>query len=713
MKTKKLKKLTASEKKKFIFKEGSYDWDFNYDTMIELRFNDSEYSYDSGLRCNLIDGKAITDVDYFDFIKQFKELVEYAQMNMTNQNNIKAAITRKCKLNTFNSVKEAKEKEKEEKEKEKEEKKRLAKAEKEKAKAEKEKAKAEFIYDLPNKVYNYVKTEYGNVLEFNNTTKKVYLNSQIINKNDYTKIQDDVERHISYSTFAMKKLESIIYDIAKEKTFVEKIDTGNEVDDTFNILKDIDEDNWEESLKTDEKGRLMHSIFNYAAFFNFHPQFKGKIKMNGFTKVESLERYDEAYKNVVEKPIDDMEADLIKSYIENYFGNCNERIFDTALNITLLKNNCHPIKEMFRENKGKWDGIPRVREMMVKYFDCPDIEPVHEMTEIMMCGAYQRIVEERPDSGCPFDFMGIIFGLQGTGKTKFFTRLFGTPYTILNPDVTDDQKFVDLTNRAWLVLFDEMKGINKADMPTVKSRITEQGSTVRLSYGRRSKYYPRHCVYWGNTNYQYILRDEGYERRFLCFESLTTEEMKHSVQWWNENYTDYIIQQLWAETGEIYEQKYKGRIIHLSEKTLEYNMTVQLRHKVWNDDSRTELEIQSILDYEHYDKFFYKDSDYRIWMIENDEIRKKNDEKMNGFPLKIIKKQWICSRFNRKNEWIDGIISKFGWHIEHIEDLEIGKGDYYLAPNVTWQLLKTMYENEYKNKDINTLTLNENIFFGT
>jgi len=693
MKTKKIKKLTASEKKKFIYKEGTWDWDVNYDMMIELRFNEREYSYDSGLRHNLMDGKEITDIDYFDFIKQFKELAEGATMNLTNQNSIKNAITKKCKEHTFNSVKEA------------------HKAEKDKAKAEKDKAKADFLYDLPNKVYNYVKTEYGKNLEYNKTTKKVYLNSQIINRNDWTKIQDDVERNISYSTFAMKKLESIVYDIAKEHTYIEKINTGNDVDDTFNILKDINEEEWEDNLKTDDKGRLMHSVFNYAAFFSFHPQFKGKIKMNGLDKVEYLVRYDDAYKDVVDKPIDDYEADLIKSYVEKYFGDCNGRVFDTALNITLLKNNYHPIKEMFRECQGKWDRIPRVKTMMVKYFDCLDIEPIYEMTEIMMCGAYQRIVEERPDSGCPFDFMGIIFGLQGTGKTKFFTRLFGDKYTILNPDVSNDQNFVDLTNRAWLVLFDEMKAINKADMPTVKSRITEQGSTVRLSYGRRSKYYPRHCIYWGNTNYQYILRDEGYERRFLCFESFTTEDNKRSVDWWNENYTDYIIQQLWAETAEIYNQKYKGKIIHLSEKTLEYNMEVQLRHKVWNDDSRTELEIQSIFDYQHYDKFFYKDSDYRIWMIENDEIRKKNDEKTHGFSLKIVKKSWICSRFNRKNEWIDGIISKFGWHIEHIDDKDLGSGDYYVVNNCSWDDIKQQYEIEYKQQSINCLTQNDTVFF--
>lgn len=685
MNEKKLKKLTASEKKKFIYKEGTWDWDANYDTLIELRFNDREYSYDSDNRHNLIDGKDITDVYYFDFIKQFNELVESAQMNMINQNSIKSAITRKCKLNSFSIKKQEKEAAKE--------------------------AKAEFKYDLPNKVYNYVKTEYGKVLEYNNTTKKVYLNSQIINKNDYTKIQDDVERNISYSTFAMKKLESIVYDIAKERTYVEKINTGNEVDNTFNILKDVDENNWENYLKTDDKGRLMHSVFNYAAFFSFHPQFKDKIKMNGLDKVEYLTRYDEAYKDVVDKPIDDYEADLLKSYVEKYFGDCNGRIFDTALNITLLKNNYHPIKEMFRENKGKWDGVKRVRTMMVKYFDCPDIAPVHEMTEVMMAGSFQRIEEERPDAGCPFDFMGLIFGLQGTGKTKFFTRLFGDKYTILNPEVTDDQKFVDLTNRAWLVLFDEMKALNKADMPTVKSRITEQGSTVRLSYGRRSKYYPRHCVYWGNTNYQYILRDEGYERRFLCFESMTTEDMKRDVNWWEENYTDYIIQQIWAETAEIYKEKYKGKIISISPETELYNREVQLRHKIWNDDSRTELEIQAIFDYEHYDKFFYKDSDYRIWQIENDEIHKKNDEKIGGFSLKIIKKQWICARFLRKNEWIDGIITRLGWHIESIEDELLGKGDYYLRDGVTWSAIKQQYENEYNYKNINQLSEIEANFF--
>lgn len=688
----------------------------------------------------------MTDLEYDTIIEQISAcLNESGMYDMIDKNMIKKGITNKCKANMFSERTEAKATEKAEKEAqkakekadkaaakaEKEAKRLRIKEENERIKAEKKKAIQDIKADMPNMIYNYLKEKHPNMFSYNISKNKVYYNDELMTADIKSRITFEVNIWFEEKGVACanKLIESVIADIAKEKKFKENVIVDKSADIDFDIIKDCNEDNWEENLQKDDKDNIKHTIFNYMLFLSFHPQFNDKIKMNAFDKIEYLVRYDKSFNDITNKPIDDYEADLMKSYIEKYFGACINTTFNIALNNVLLRNSFHPIKEYFnmlKQNKDTnefanqygWDGTPRVRTMLVKYFDCPDIAPIHEMTEVMMCGAYQRIYEERPDAGVPFDFMGIIFGTQGTGKTKFFTRLFGDKYTIINPRVDDDQSFVDLTNRAWLVLFDEMKAIDKADMPTVKSRITEQGCTTRLSYGRRSRYYPRHCVYWGNTNEAFVLRDDGYERRFLCFES---NAGKRPAEWWKENYTDYIINQIWAETATIYYEKYVGKVIEISPETQLYNQMVQVRHKIWNDDTRTKLELSSIFT-QDYEKMVYFDTDFRQFLRETDlnhtkngDFYVKNDEKLPGFKLKIVKKEWILSRFNRKNAWIDGLVKSFGWSEIEVDDEFLGKGTYYLAPNCSYEDIRKEYEESHDTSNFNNmngLDYNDTLFFG-
>ena len=674
-----------------------------------MRYGDLDFGYDKDNRCNCISRVKITDLQYDSMIMKLKECLEKSGLGgMYDYNMIMKSITTKCKQNIFMIAKEARAKKAAEKAAEKEAK----KAEKEAKKAEKEAKKA----NLMNLMYDFVKANYGKQLEWNDTKKVIYFQGNPLLKNNiyWIKLENEAKQEIGEYTNIKRIISCVVEDIAKEKKFVDKTIVSKDNDNDFDLLNGVDPDNWEQYLQDDEKGNLKSTIFNYMLFLSYHPQFKDKIKMNLFDKIEYLVRYDNSFGEVTNKPIDDYEADLMKSYIEKYFNTCVRSTFDTALNNVLLHNSYHPLKEQLYALKYKWDGKKRVHNMMVKYFDCPDNEYVHEMTEIMMCGAYQRIIEERPDAGCPFDYMGVIIGKQGTGKTKFFTKLFGDKYTVINPDVKNDQSFTDLTNRAWLVLFDEMSAIEKADLPTVKSRITEQGCNVRLSYGRRSKYFPRHSVFWGNTNTENIFRDEGYERRFLCFESNANPK---STEWWNENFTQYDIDQIWAETMQLYYEKWEGKIIYVSQETQTYNQMVQARHKIWNSDSRTKLEIEAIFN-QKYEKMVYFAQDYRQFLKENDinhNIFNKNCQDNVGFDLKIIKKEWILSRFNRKNEWIDGIVKSLGWSEIDIDDDFLGKGKFYLRENCDYASIRKEYEESFDNNNSlfsNTLSTNEIMFFG-
>lgn len=647
--------------------------------MLIREYVEGKFSYDKDNRKRLLDGEVIGDIILDDICKMF----DRSGLNISNTNEINKSITRLCKENTFS----------------------ISKEERNKKKMEDEQNNA----DLPDKLFNIIKEKFGENLSYNIDSNVVYYYEQPITKNDISDIAIIIQREKIFKSVPKYKIQTIINNVSKLRKFHENIEISEDINNEWNILHDVDENNWQSYLKRD-KGKIVHNTYNYALFLTYHPQFKGKILYNLFDKIETIKMYDKDYGRIVNKYIDDDTLHLIEAQIEQYFGDFNTKYVERALSVVLNNNSFHEIKQRFKqfETEG-WDGKPRMHEIMIKYFGCEDREEIREMTEVMLCGSVQRILEEGPDAGTMFDYMGIQFGIQGSGKTKFQTRLYlGDKFTSINPDINDDQKFTDLANRAWLILFDEMKSIDKADMGTVKSRITEQGANVRLSYGRRSKYYPRHVAFWGNTNYKGVLRDEGYERRFLCFEC--NNKVKYTAEWWSKNFTDYDIQQIWAETLQIYHEKWQNKVIQISQKTEDYNYSIQIKHKVWIEDGRTDLELKEILNYKHYQYPIYLPEQWRIWMRQLDGLKLGN-EYAGANELKFVNIKWILSRIPRRLDWITGMVENMGWKKIHVNHDIFGNEDYFIHKDLEFEDILKEY-NTYAEEE-NTKKLTENLLTDT
>lgn len=641
MEIKLTKKLNASQKKEYIYENKTYDWECNYVKLIKENV-DGEFSYDEDNKQCLIDGENFDDLMMNKLLKMFDK----SGLNINNQNTIRKVMKNICREKPFSIKKEEKQRKKEEKE---------------RKNAEKD------ISKQANDFRTYINNTYGNRLSFNITKNEVYLDDK---KMTYKEQDNIVMNYKIYegNFFNLKKTEqyAIIKDVAEKHKFKESIKLNINNNIGFNILESIEginKDNYNDYFVLDKNGKLAHTIHNYTIYLQYSPIYNGKIKRNLFSKNESILKYDKTHNTMTDVYIDDMEIGLIKSNIEKDFdnGNVHNGNFECALYNVLKHNEFNPVLDKLVDirNKG-WDGKHRMHEILIKYFGAIDCPENREMTEVMLCGALQRIVEEKQDEGVMFDYMGIMFGKQGTGKTKFMERLhLGDKLSSINPPIKDTQSFTDLTNRAWMVLFDEMTAIDKADMGEVKSRITEQGVNVRLSYGRRSCYYSRHNVFWGNTNYQSVLRDEGYERRFLCFECF--KEEKETAEWWAKNYTDNDIEQIWAETWEIYLKKWEGKVIQISQKTEEFNYNIQKRHKVWVEDVRTELDIKRIIENDKFNKAIYLDDDFYEWESCLDKIfvaKHDNDKLPISYKhkLKYLPYKWLKSKIMRKGFWIDGIL---------------------------------------------------------
>lgn len=119
--------------------------------------------------------------------------------------------------------------------------------------------------------------------------------------------------------------------------------------------------------------------------------------------------------------------------------------------------------------------------------------------------------------GIKFDFMTILVGPQGYGKTTLLRVLAGDMYA---DGLTrlDDKDNLMIAMQAWLVNDDELVLLSHSHFANIKRWITQTVDYIRYPYGRSITKKPRHAVLFGTTNNRDILKDATGSRRFIIME---------------------------------------------------------------------------------------------------------------------------------------------------------------------------------------------------
>jgi len=126
-----------------------------------------------------------------------------------------------------------------------------------------------------------------------------------------------------------------------------------------------------------------------------------------------------------------------------------------------------------------------------------------------MIGIIARIF--RP--GCSMQYMPILEGLQGIGKSGLWRALGGEWFQDTPLKLGDKDAYMQLTGTL-IYEIAEMDSFNKAESTLVKGFITQENDRFREPYGRRPIDNPRQCVFVGTTNHGEYLKDTTGNRRF-------------------------------------------------------------------------------------------------------------------------------------------------------------------------------------------------------
>ena len=159
----------------------------------------------------------------------------------------------------------------------------------------------------------------------------------------------------------------------------------------------------------------------------------------------------------------------------------------------------------------QWDGQPRLDRWMITHLGADDTPLNRSVGRKMLIAAVRRARQP----GCKFDYVVVLEGKQGTGKSTALRILAGD-------DNFSDQPLLHLETRAqqeaiegvWIYELGELVGLRRTEIETVKGFLSKMADNARPAYGRFRHDQPRRCIFVGTTNDDEYLRDATGNRRF-------------------------------------------------------------------------------------------------------------------------------------------------------------------------------------------------------
>lgn len=285
------------------------------------------------------------------------------------------------------------------------------------------------------------------------------------------------------------------------------------------------------------------------------------------------------------QPITDDDAIKIKMWLaRKYRFEPSVNIVYEAMSFIAEQNTFHPVR-LELEALPPWDYVERLDGWLKKHFHArgPD-EYLAQVFRKWLVASVARTY--RP--GLKFDWMPILQGHQGTGKSSFGSILFGQKYfTDWLPVLSDKDAALGLQGIR-CAEFGELDQLRRNELETTKAFVTRTVDKVRPPYGRKALEIHRQCVFFGTTNRDEYLKDDTGNRRFnpievgaLDFDMLIRER-----------------DQLWAEALFIYNNDLEPSL-YLQNEAQDYAIHSQAEKMVADE---SEFMLEAILKFIEQEK---------------------------------------------------------------------------------------------------------------
>jgi predicted P-loop ATPase len=279
---------------------------------------------------------------------------------------------------------------------------------------------------------------------------------------------------------------------------------------------------------TDKNGntKIRQCAENVARVILGDPKLSGKIKDDTFGhKLIYFGQLDWRQEGDTMGEWSDKDDASLRSYLDIQYNLRNRTDYEDGFNMALLENEYDPLVGYL--DALQWDGKPRIDRLLTDYLGAEPSEYNIAVMNVFLLGAVKRAYEP----GCKFDYMPVLIGKQGEGKSTFFK------YLACNDDWYDDNfNFKNLDNKAviesmsgrWILEMGEMDTLKKdaVTADALKAFITSQSDRYRTPFARRPEDRKRQCVFCGTSNDANFLKDRTGNRRYLPIDTIKKNATK-------------------------------------------------------------------------------------------------------------------------------------------------------------------------------------------
>ena len=317
--------------------------------------------------------------------------------------------------------------------------------------------------------------------------------------------------------------ETVKHQLAKEREEevreefgeVGSLDAGDEAEAIDVGYKDseekeeTDEDlSWQLSLDLNKNGTVKDTPTNILTIMRNDPRLKG-VAYNQMTHL--LDVNGKLPWKQVKPGWNDADLAHLKMYFDRHYGIWSPTKVKDALLTAASERVFHPIRD-FLNALPVWDGTERVDWLLIDYLGAEDNPYTRAVMRKTLVAAVARIYEP----GIKFDYILVLNGPQGIGKSTFFAKLGGKWFSdSLTVSDMRDKAGAEKLQGYWILELGELAGLRKMDVETVKSFITRTDDKFRQSYGVNVENHPRQSIVVGSTNSTSgFLRDVTGNRRF-------------------------------------------------------------------------------------------------------------------------------------------------------------------------------------------------------
>ena len=296
-------------------------------------------------------------------------------------------------------------------------------------------------------------------------------------------------------------------------------------------------------LELDRKGWPVKTIDNFFTALEWDYEFS-KIRYNELAQCAEHFSYDLFQKPTITRWTD-KDLAWVEQHLETYYGLYSPTKLQTALRLFYHHRRYHPIQERLRALD--WDGTPRIEGFLTRWMGCEDSPYIREVSRLIFAGGVHRLF----DPGCKFDYVPVLVGKQGSGKSTIVRWLAVEDDWFTELTTMEGKESIEQLTGAWICEITELLALSRVkEQEAVKSFLSRQRDRYRRPYDREVTEQPRQCVFLGTTNRRQFLRDRTGNRRFCPVEVHTTGAELYA----KEAECRAEILQCWAEAVELYER---------------------------------------------------------------------------------------------------------------------------------------------------------------